>query len=247
MTTVLSDRAVLGVIVPSTNTVVEAEYNSMRPPGVSFHAGRIYIAKPGLADDEGFEAFLEDLRTQIDVAIRDVMTCEPDRIVMGMSAETFWGGAAGAAEFEKHVADFTGLKVSTGAVACGAALAAFGAKRIALITPYQPVGDEQVRAFFTDIGFDVAAVHGLKCDSATSIADVTPEEIRAAFLAVDGPDVDALVQAGTNLAAVAVAAELEKELGKPVIAINAATVWHALRAEGIDDRIEGVGRILSEF
>lgn len=247
MTTVTSPRAVLGVIVPSTNTVVEAEYNSMRPRGVSFHAGRIFIGKPGLGDDADFEAFLEDLRTQIDSAIDGVVTCEPDRIVMGMSAETFWGGSEGAAEFQAHVEQRSGRSVSTGAAACKEALEAFGAKRIAVITPYQPVGDGQVQAFFTEQGFDVARVHGLKCDSATSIADVTPEEIRAAFLAVDGPDVDALVQAGTNLAAVEVAAQLEIELGKPVVAINAATVWHALRAEGIDDRITGHGRLLAEF
>ncbi|MGY1841314.1 MULTISPECIES: maleate cis-trans isomerase family protein [unclassified Modestobacter] len=246
MTTVSSPRAVLGVVVPSTNTVVEDEYNRMRPAGVSFHAGRIFIAKPGLADDADFEAFLEDLRIQIDVAIRDVVTCEPDRIVMGMSAETFWGGADGAAAFEQHVRDVSGLEVSTGAVACKEALDAFGARRIAVITPYQPVGDQQVRTFFSDLGFDVRRVHGLKCDSATSIADVTPEQIRAAFLGVDGQDVDALVQAGTNLAAVSVAAELEAELGKPVIAINAATVWHALRSQGIEDRLSGHGRLLAE-
>ncbi|GAB3273694.1 maleate cis-trans isomerase family protein [Kineosporia babensis] len=246
MTTVTSPRAVLGVVLPSTNTVVEAEYNDMRPPGVSFHTGRIYIADEDLGSDGKMETFLEDLRTQIGSAVRDVVTCKPDRIVMGMSAETFWGGADGAAQFESWVNEKSGRPVSTGAAACKAALDAFGAKRIAVITPYQPVGDEQVRAFFTQMGFEVTIVKGLSVDSATGIADVTPQEIREAFLAVDSPDVDALVQAGTNLAAVATAAELEAELGKPVIAINAATVWHALRAEGIDDQVKGFGRLLAE-
>jgi maleate isomerase len=246
MTTVTSPRAVLGVVLPSTNTVVEAEYNDMRPPGVSYHTGRIYIADEDLGSNGKMESFLEDLRTQIGTAVRDVVTCKPDRIVMGMSAETFWGGAEGAAQFEGWVSEQSGLKVSTGAAACKAALEAFGARRIAVITPYQPVGDEQVRAFFTEMGFEVAAVRGLSVDSATGIADVTPEQIRQAFLAVDAPDVDALVQAGTNLAAVTTAAALEAELGKPVIAINAATVWHALRAEGITDQLTGYGRLLAE-
>jgi maleate isomerase len=246
MTTITSPRGVLGVVVPSTNTVVEAEYNLMRPQGVSFHAGRIHIAKPGLAGDEDFVAFLEDLRTRIDGTLLDLLTCQPDRIVMGMSAETFWGGRDGAAEFEQRVRDVTGLEVSTGAAACSAALEAVGAKRIGIITPYQPVGDEQVRAFFEDLGFEVVALHGLRCDSATSIADVPPELVRGAFLAVDGPEVDALVQVGTNLPAVKVAAALERELGKPVIAINAATVWHALRAQGVPDRIEGAGSLLAD-
>lgn len=241
-----SERAIFGVIVPSTNVVVESEYNGLRPSGVSWHAGRIFIRNENLGDDEGFEQFLRDLREELASAINSVVSCRPDHLVMGMSAETFWGGASGAEEFERWVHDVSGLSVSTGAAACRDALAAFGARRIGVITPYQPVGDEQVERFFRELGFDVSAVRGLKCPTATSIAYVDADSIRSAFLEVDGDDVDALVQAGTNLAAVEVAAELERELGKPVIAINAATAWHALRALGVDDRLTGVGRLLEE-
>ena len=45
---------------------------------------------------------------------------------------------------------------------------------------------------------------------------------------------------------VQLAADKERELGKPVIAINTATYWHALRALGITDKISGVGRLLEE-
>jgi maleate isomerase len=51
---------------------------------------------------------------------------------------------------------------------------------------------------------------------------------------------------GTNLSMVRLAAEAEDWLGKPVIAINTATYWHALRANGINDRIQGFGRLLSD-
>ena len=123
---------------------------------------------------------------------------------------------------------------------------AYNAKRIGIITPYQPVGDQQVADFFTQIGCDVAAIHGFKCASATSIGDVTPDEIKAAFRKVDGPDVDLLIQAGTNLYAAKAAAELEKELGKPVIAINTATVWHAYRTNGIKDQFKGWGSLFEK-
>jgi maleate isomerase len=46
---------------------------------------------------------------------------------------------------------------------------------------------------------------------------------------------------------VRLAGEAEQWLGKPVIAINTATYWHALRANGIDDRMSGFGRLLSDF
>ncbi|MFW6642053.1 arylmalonate decarboxylase [Nocardiopsis algeriensis] len=247
MTTVLAPRAVFGVIVPSTNTVVEDEYYRMRPEGVSYHAGRILIEHADLSDRASFEVFLEGLRAQIQGAIDSVLTCLPDHLIMGMSAETFWGGAQGNAEFEQWVRDVSGLEVTSGAAACDAALKALGARRIGVITPYQPIADEQVRRYFTEIGYDVAAVHGLRCSSATSIAHVTPDELEQAFRTVDGEDVDVLVQAGTNLPVVGLADRLERELGKPVIAINSATVWHALRTRGIDDKIMGAGRLLREL
>ena len=43
------------------------------------------------------------------------------------------------------------------------------------------------------------------------------------------------------------AAAAELWLGKPVIAINTATYWHALRQSGIDDKVQGFGRLLEEF
>ena len=247
MTTVLAHRAAFGVIVPSTNTVVEDEYNRIRPEGVSYHAGRILIENGQLDDNDVFERFLENLRLQIESAIESVLTCEPDQLIMGMSAETFWGGAEGNERFEQWVREVSGMEVTSGAAACDAALKTVGAKRIGVITPYQSVADEEVRRFFTEIGYDVAAVHGLKCSSATSIADVTPQEVEEAFHKVDVEGVDALVQAGTNLPVVGVADRLERQLDKPVIPINAATVWHALRTRGITDPVDGAGRLLRDF
>jgi len=247
MTSLTAPRAQFGLILPSTNTTVEAEFAWMRAEGVSWHTGRIFIPEPDLVDDDSFVTFLEGLRTEIGRAVRDVITAKVDYLVMGMSAETFWGGKDGAAQFAAHMAELSnGLGVTTGAVAVDEALKVYGAKKIGVITPYQPIGDQQVREFFEQVGYEVSDVHGLKCDSATSIADVTPGQLRAAFEAVDAEDVDVLVQAGTNMACARFAAEYEREIGKPVIAINTATVWHAYRTNGIDDKIEGFGSLLAE-
>jgi len=75
---------------------------------------------------------------------------------------------------------------------------------------------------------------------------VTETELASALRAIDGPDVDALVQVGTNLSMVRLADAAERWLDKPVIAINTATLWHALRANGFDDRFDGYGRLLRE-
>ena len=193
------------------------------------------------------EAFLVELRAQIKIAVQSVLHAKIDYLVMGMSAETFWGGKDGAAEFVSFMGELSGgLGITTGAAACGAVIEAYKAKKIGIITPYQPVGDQQVVDFFTQIGCEVNAIYGFKCDTATSISEVTGEEIKAAFRKVDGPNVDLLIQAGTNLLAGKAAAELEVELGKPVIAINTATVWHAYRTNGIMDKVEGWGSLLEK-
>lgn len=58
---------------------------------------------PTIDGDAGFEALLVRIRGSIDDAVRDVLTAEPDRMVMGMSAETFWGGTEGNAAFERRI------------------------------------------------------------------------------------------------------------------------------------------------
>ncbi len=244
---VVGPRSRFGVIIPSTNTVVEQDFATMSVPGVSFHFGRMYIPRPNLASNEDFEDLLGQIRESITVAVRDVMTCGPSSMLMGMSAETFWGGVQGNAAFEQRIALQTGgLSVATGAASCRAALDAFGAGVIAVFSPYQPIADEQVATYFTEAGFRVHAITGLRCESATAIAEVGPTRLREVVDELNSAEVEAIVQVGTNLNFVHQAAQLERELGKPVIAINAATLWRALRTQGIDDHIVGCGRLLEE-
>ncbi len=89
--------------------------------------------------------------------------------------------------------------------------------------------------------------HCLKCPRWTAIAEVPEAELIKTLKMLDGDDVDALLQVGTNLSMVRLAAAAERWLGKPVIAINTATYWHALRANGINDKVAGLGRLLEEF
>jgi maleate isomerase len=243
---VLGWRAKFGVIAPSTNTVVEPEFHAMAVPGVTPHMARIHIRDMNMADDAGMERLLQQIRAEIGAAVERVMTAEPDYMVMGMSAETFWGGMEGNRQFIRQINEISGLQVATGAEACERALKLYGAKRIGVVTPYQPVGDENVVRFFSDIGFEVAAIKGLKCPTAVAIAHVTETELRDALIEVNSHDVDALVQCGTNLSMVRLADEAERWFDKPVIAINAATWWMALRDNGITDQLYGFGSLLRE-
>jgi maleate isomerase len=93
----------------------------------------------------------------------------------------------------------------------------------------------------------VARLKGLRCGSPVLIAHTPEAAIRDALVEVDGPDADAVVVVGTNLPMARVAAMAEVRLGKPVVALNTATDWHALRRCGIEDGVQGFGRLLAEF
>jgi len=248
VTDALGWRRKFGVIAPSTNTIVEPDFHRMGVPGVTSHFSRIHIRDQNMAGDAGMERLLEQIRDEIGAACERVLTCEPDYMVMGMSAETFWDGKDGNEAFKRRIKERSGgLDVATGAEGCERALHKFGAKTIGVVTPYQENADKQVIGFFEELGFDVVKLIGLKRPTAVSIAHTTEDELREAILELDRAEVDAIVQVGTNLSMVRLAAEAERWLHKPVIAINAATWWMALRDNGIEDKLYGFGRLLEEF
>lgn len=249
MTDVIGYRANLAVLVPSTNTVVEAEYVRIVPPGVTVHAGRMYVARPQLHSDEATSDLLEDVRNGFPTAVRDVMTLEPDALLLGMSAPAFYGGLEGCISHEEEIrglAGDTGVPIVSGPRAILRALETIGVNRIAVLSPYQPVNDKEVIGFFEGQGITLTKYHGLRSSTATGIAKTPPEQVRGILrdLAETGPD--AIVQVGTNLAMAELADEAERWLGMPVLAINAMTVWSALRNLGIDDRVDGFGSILRD-
>ena len=246
MADALGWRCKFAVLVPSTNTVVQPEFDGMRPAGVTNHISRIRIPNLPLASDADFRRLVELIAAAQLEAVDSAMSCEPDHVVLGISVETFWGGLAASRKLMAELQAHTKLSVTGGAGACAAAFAALGVKRIAVLTPYFPVGDANVRQFFEESGYAVARVTGLRCASPVQIAHVPPETLRAAAQALDGDDVDAVIQVGTNLAMAKLAAALEAERGKPVLAINACIYWHALRSNGIADRMAGWGSLLEK-
>ena len=248
MPDVLGYRRLFGVIGPSTNTVVQPDFDAMRVPGVTNHYARIFVTDPAAMNDASFMAGTQAISDNTLDAVRSVMTCKPDYLVMGMSAITFYGGIAGGESFRRKVVEAAGVEISIGSVALVAALRAYGnIRRVAFVSPYYPIANAQVRQYLEESGFEVVRDIALRCASWTAIAKVPPERLRDVLADLDGPDVDALVQVGTNLSMVALAAETEEKLGKPVVAINTATYWHALRSNGLTDKVTGLGRLLEQF
>ena len=242
-------RLKFGVLGPSTNTIVQPEFDDMRPAGVTNHYSRIQNENAQAISNELFMSGARRIGKPTYDAIDWVMNAKPDYLVMGMSAVTFDGGGAGAEQFIKDVkARSGGLGVSVGSHSTRDALKAYGGiKKIALISPYWPAMNETVTGYFKEYGIEVARDISLKCRSWTAIAEVSEQRLMDSLRQLNGDDVDAIVQVGTNLCMSRLAGEAERWLGKPVIAINTATYWHALRTNGINDKIQGFGRLLSEF
>jgi maleate isomerase len=243
----LGYRMKFGAIGPSTNTIVQPDFDDMRPVGVTNHYSRIEIPNNPVNTDADFLQLVQNIQGNTLHAVDVLKSCEMQYLVMGMSAATFWDGRKGAEAYLKMMRERAGVGVSCGSFATEAALNIYKAKRIAFVSPYFPVANDQVRRFYQDCGFTVVRDLCLQRPSPVQIAHTTDEMCRDALKQLDGDDVDAIVQVGTNLSMVRFAAAAEWVLGKPVIAINTATYWHALRACGINDKLQGFGKLLSHF
>ena len=118
----IGSRGRIGVIIPSTNIGVEYDCQRFLPDGVTWHFARFFVEQIDLSSDNMFLAFIDAIRETIPHAMRDIMTAEPSYIMMGMSAETFWGGLEGNVEFTKRLREQTGpdIGITTGANAVDA-------------------------------------------------------------------------------------------------------------------------------
>ena len=241
----LGYRMKFGALGPSTNTIVQPDFDDMRPVGVTNHYSRIIIPNDPVNTDEAFLQLVKNIQDNTLQAVDVLKSCEMQYLVMGMSAATFWDGRKGAEQYLQMMRDRAGVDVSCGSFATEAALNVFKARRIAFFSPYFPVANAQVRRFYADCGFTVVRDICLQRPSPVQIAHTSDEMCRDALRQLDGDDIDAIVQVGTNLSMLRFAAAAEWYLGKPVIAINAATYWHALRAVGIQDKMQGFGKLLS--
>ena len=115
MRDVLGYRARLGVVVPSTNTIMEPELAALAPPGVTVHGARMRVARPALGTEAEARAFIAGVRAALAGAVADVATAEPDRVLVGISALSFMGGVAGHRELKDALGATTATGVTTAA------------------------------------------------------------------------------------------------------------------------------------
>ena len=100
MSDILGWRGLFGILGPSTNTVVQPEFDDMRPNGITNHYSRILTPNADAVSNESFMNATLVIANNVLEAVDSVMTCSPSYLVMGMSAITFYGGSKGADDFQ---------------------------------------------------------------------------------------------------------------------------------------------------
>ena len=231
MADTLGPRAIIGVMTPAMNTIVQPELEMLRPPGVTNQMQRFQLGGDSISDDLPDEA-------------AKLMDCAPAAIAVGLTTDAGPGGPDKLDARCQEVSDQVGVPVLGASYANYAALRALGAKRIGIVTPFSPEVDAIVQANTEAAGFEVVAIKGTNAPSLPQICETPIEDIEAVFATVARSDCEAILQVGTALPVVALIDALERTLGKPVVACNAALYWQTLRQIGISDRLQGFGTLL---
>jgi maleate isomerase len=217
----------VGVIVPSSNTTVEADFMRALPLGVTFHVARMFLAETTA------EAERRMIHDHVPIAVADLASLRPHVVAFACTSGGAVLGAEGEAELIGKIARDTGVPVISTNDAVGAAVERQGPQRIAVLTPYIDELNQAIRAGLERRGLTVAHIAGLGLTDNFSICSVAPPEIVAfAERELAGRDFDLLFVSCTNFRAVEARPLLERRFGVPVVTSNQATIEATLAAIG---------------
>jgi maleate isomerase len=214
----------VGVVAPF-DFALDEEYRRWLGAGVSLYVTRTpYLDLPvsvelaeAVSDADGLA-----------VAARSLRAAGQSAILYACTSGSFVGGLAGERAVRECIQGAAEVPAVTTSGALLDALVAVGARTVAIGTPYDIEVTDRLGAFLAEAGHQVAGCSflGLHAD----IARVDADTVRRLTRAADSPDADVVFLSCTNLRTFDLIAELERELGKPVLTANQVSVWAALRA-----------------
>lgn len=232
-------RARIGIVLPSVNTVMEPWAGRTVPAGVGVFASRMY-----LPPETTRETLIEMDRSDGKTALRQLSSVHPHVIAYGCTASSIVQGLAYDQHLRTEITETWQVAATTAAHAILTAVQAFGARAVSIVSPYTKAVDEAEHRYFASAGLDVLGGGCLGISDGFLLASPEPAQLYDLALKGMHARADALIISCLNTRSHAVIAALEQALGKPVITSTQATLWHALRLAGVNDRIAGYGRLL---
>jgi maleate isomerase len=215
----------VGLIIPSSNRMVEQEMVPAFPPGVTAHVTRLRMTGANrLAFDE--------LLPRIEEAACTLMDARCDVVAFHCTANSMQGGKAGEDDILAVLARTGAARATTTITAIARAFDALAAKRIVLITPYSASTTEHEAEFLRHAGYDVISAHGFALARSDAYCSTPPQLWRDRVLAAACAGADAYLVSCANISVFSTIADVEARLGRPVVTSNQAVIWDALRLLG---------------
>lgn len=227
----------IGLIIPSSNRMVEQEMVRWYPAAVQPHVTRLRMTGSNRVG-------LDELLPRVGAAAAALDDARCSVVAFHCTANSTEGGLAGEERILAALRASVSGDATTTATAIRAALAALGAKRIVLITPYSVAVTEHEAEYLESAGFDVVARVAKSMDGSDAYCAAPPSYWRQAALDAARPDADAYFLSCANTSSIGIVAELEAALGKPVITSNQAVIWDSVRRSGTP-YADGPGRLFA--
>jgi len=231
----------VGLMIPSSNTMMEVDFARDLPPGTALHTARMYMKDTTAA---GENLMLNEF---VLPAARDLGTARPDVVVFGCTSAGALRGNDYDTELCERISQLTGAPTVSTIRAVREAIEASGATSIGVITPYVDELNEKIKASIEADGTRVAAITGLGITDNFEIAEVGHDEIvafaeRSLGPLAAGAAIGLVFASCTNFGAMAARSAIAERLNLPVVTSNQAALAAAaerLGAEQADARRPG--------
>ena len=238
-------RKRIGVMVPSTNTTFEADFQMVAPRDVTIHGQRLW-----LTNDAAGAAGMDRMNAEVESGARYLATAKIHGVVYGCTTGSFYRGPGWDREMIDTIQRVAGVPAVATSPSVVEALRFFGARRLSVATPYPDWNNQKLRGYLEALGFEVLNLEGEPRAAKSGnqgINDQDPEDVIAFAARVCRPDADALLCSCTAWRSLEAVAEIERRTGKPVVTSNQASIWMAYRALGLTPAISGYGRLLESL
>lgn len=220
-------RGRLGLIVPSSNTTNEPEFWRWSPDGVAVYSARMMLEAVN-------EEELIDMAEDVEEAVSKLRTAQVDVIAFGCTTGSLVKGVGYDEQIQEMIEDVAGVPGIATSTAIMHAFDALGAEKLAIATPYIEQMNTKEVEFLEENDYDVTSVTGLDIEPNIDIGRQEPSIAYRLAKSIDRPEADAVFVSCTNFRSLDVIEQLERDLGKPVVSSNSATLWAALNLLGVD-------------